>query len=83
MKYYFTFSTLSALADLLRSSSTHTFTRTLFRTVPSLGRARHLFSLCLRGLNPVLATDVVEGQNVAERPVEMVCDRGYLLLQAM
>jgi len=37
----------------------------------------------LSGFNPPLAADMVEGQDVAKRPVEMIGDRGYLLLQAL
>lgn len=48
-----------------------------------LGYSKLFPNLCFSGLNPVLAADVVEFQNVAERPVKVVSDRGYLLLQAM
>lgn len=48
-----------------------------------LGCSKLLRGLCLGGLNPALAADMVEFQNVAERPVKVVSDRGYLLLQAM
>lgn len=37
----------------------------------------------LSRFDPALATEVVKGQDVAERPVEMVGDRGYLLLQTL